>query len=234
MGALFGDSNNFQPKRSVSEMYLIVKFKIILLASKGKFLFTYRRSCNILISALSECPQALSTSFTPARRLHLCYLKELQSSKKCSVSSMPSLTTANCYSLRICNSTEKKLSAQENLSDVQVKTRKQPIAARHWLMSTNITKKESPHWCLDDRTRNKCATIPFPSKNSLSLQQIRTDITMAIAVHTRDTHQKKYGTIIQMEFNTTGQKIKVKELYHDMLFFWGHAICMVNAIGKQP
>ena len=91
-GCSIGDSNNFQPKRSVSEMYLIVEFKIILLASKGKFLFPYRRSCNILISALSGCPQALSTSLTPARRLHLCCLKELQSSKKCSVSSMPSLT----------------------------------------------------------------------------------------------------------------------------------------------
>ena len=39
LGAFFRDSSNLQPKRFVSEMYLIVKFKTILLASKDKFLF---------------------------------------------------------------------------------------------------------------------------------------------------------------------------------------------------
>ena len=68
--------------------------------------------------------------------------------------------------------------------------------------------------------------LPFPSTNK------NRHYDDDYSTHKGHTPDKKYGTIMQMEFNTTGQKIKVKELSYDMLFFWGHAICMVNAVGK--
>ena len=70
----------------------MVKFNINFLASEGKCLLPYRRSCNILISEVLECLQASITSLTAERRFRLCSMKELQSSKKCFVSAMPSFT----------------------------------------------------------------------------------------------------------------------------------------------
>ena len=48
---------SFQPERFVSEMYVMVKFNINLLASEGKCLRPYKRSSNIFISEVLEYSQ---------------------------------------------------------------------------------------------------------------------------------------------------------------------------------
>ena len=93
-------TGSLQVKRSVSKMYLMVNRKIRFFASKDKYLLPYRRSSSIFrIRTLR-----IRTLLTPARRVRLCSWKELQSSKKCSVSCMPSFTRhiGLIVSLKLC------------------------------------------------------------------------------------------------------------------------------------
>ena len=73
-------------------------------------------------------------------------------------------------------------------------------------------------------------TIPFQELPFLSTNKNR-HYDDDYSTHKGHTPEKiRNNNTNGIQHNWT--KNKVKELYHDMLFFWGHAICMVNAVGK--